>query len=369
MRRLRELCGIVLTIGLVAGPALAQEQTPTSSDAANRGEGVFVPPPCTGTLFSDVTCTTPFDAWIEQFARDGVTAGCGGGAYCPNGTVTRAQMAVFIEKAMRGTASWPAHTIQVWAVPAAAAGIETLASGQALLAALASIPTTGPDAPTSNAPWLIKLGPGTFTIAPSTLYMKDWVDIEGSGRTSTFIRSCGTDNPVGVGPPSSAQLRDLGVEHAGGSVQSVAVYTNSGGISLRNVYLHAYGGAGTNAGLWADSGGPVIDDATIYTDGNGGNNAYGVYATNGTQVNVRNCYVSVSNASVVSAGVWAGASGGAIVTDAVINSVGVNKLRTDTNGYISASFSRLLHGTISGSNISCAAIVDGSNVFHASSCP
>ena len=66
----------------------------------------FGPPPCTGQVFADVTCTTPFDPWIEQYATDGITGGCGGGLDCPGNPVTRAQMAVFVEKAMRGTASW-----------------------------------------------------------------------------------------------------------------------------------------------------------------------------------------------------------------------------------------------------------------------
>ncbi len=66
----------------------------------------FDPPPCTGLFFADVTCTTPFDPWIEQYATDEITGGCGGGLYCPGNPVTRAQMAVFVEKAMRGTAGW-----------------------------------------------------------------------------------------------------------------------------------------------------------------------------------------------------------------------------------------------------------------------
>ena len=33
---------------------------------------------------------------LEQLAREGITAGCGNGKYCPNVTVTRDQMAVFL---------------------------------------------------------------------------------------------------------------------------------------------------------------------------------------------------------------------------------------------------------------------------------
>jgi S-layer family protein/PKD domain-containing protein len=56
----------------------------------------FVPPPCTEPMFSDVPCSSPFAPWIQELARRGVTAGCGGGAYCPTASVTRAEMAVFL---------------------------------------------------------------------------------------------------------------------------------------------------------------------------------------------------------------------------------------------------------------------------------
>ncbi len=85
---------------VVTVSALAQ-QTPVTPD------NPYAPPACVpGVPFSDVTCTTGFDPWIEQFAADGITAGCGGGKYCPSAPVTRDQMAVFIEKAMHGTGTW-----------------------------------------------------------------------------------------------------------------------------------------------------------------------------------------------------------------------------------------------------------------------
>jgi len=34
--------------------------------------------------------------WIEQLAAENITAGCGNGNYCPDATVTRDQMAVFL---------------------------------------------------------------------------------------------------------------------------------------------------------------------------------------------------------------------------------------------------------------------------------
>ncbi len=58
----------------------------------------YSPPVATGTMFNDVPSNAFAAAWIEQLASEGITSGCGGGNYCPNTSVTRAQMAVFLQK-------------------------------------------------------------------------------------------------------------------------------------------------------------------------------------------------------------------------------------------------------------------------------
>jgi hypothetical protein len=59
----------------------------------------YAPPNCTGTVFTDVPCTGGiFDPWIEDLSGRGITGGCGAGAYCPNASNTRGQMAVFLVK-------------------------------------------------------------------------------------------------------------------------------------------------------------------------------------------------------------------------------------------------------------------------------
>jgi hypothetical protein len=69
--------------------------------------GAYVPPAATGTMFADVPIGLSTAAWIEQLANEGITSGCGGGNYCPNATVTRAQMAVFLLRAEHGSAYAP----------------------------------------------------------------------------------------------------------------------------------------------------------------------------------------------------------------------------------------------------------------------
>jgi hypothetical protein len=54
------------------------------------------PPACTTPVFDDVPASSPFCRWIEELVRRGITGGCGGGHYCPGQPVTREQMAVFL---------------------------------------------------------------------------------------------------------------------------------------------------------------------------------------------------------------------------------------------------------------------------------
>ncbi len=97
------IVGGLCVVGL---PVRALEQ-PGAEGAAPTPDNPYTPPACVpGVPFADVTCTTGFDPWIEQFGADGITAGCGGGKYCPGTPVTRDQMAVFVEKAMHGTGTW-----------------------------------------------------------------------------------------------------------------------------------------------------------------------------------------------------------------------------------------------------------------------
>jgi hypothetical protein len=61
-------------------------------------EPALDPPACVAgsEMFADVPASSPFCRWIEELARRGVVAGCGGGNYCPTAPVTRDQMSVFL---------------------------------------------------------------------------------------------------------------------------------------------------------------------------------------------------------------------------------------------------------------------------------
>ena len=66
----------------------------------------YDPPGCAG-VFEDVICPSLFADWIEQLAAEGITAGCGVDVYCPDAAVSRQQMAVFLLKAEHGSGYVP----------------------------------------------------------------------------------------------------------------------------------------------------------------------------------------------------------------------------------------------------------------------
>ncbi len=73
-------------------------------------------PPTVGvsTGFGDVAIDYWAAAWIKQLAAEGITSGCGGGNYCPDATVTRAQMAIFLLKAKHGSSYSPPNASGVF---------------------------------------------------------------------------------------------------------------------------------------------------------------------------------------------------------------------------------------------------------------
>ena len=87
----------------------------------------------TGGTFADVPPSNPFFDYVQAVAAKGITSGCGGGSYCPDASITRAQMAVFLLKAKFGSAYTPPAATgtvfgDVGSGDFAAAWIENLAS-------------------------------------------------------------------------------------------------------------------------------------------------------------------------------------------------------------------------------------------------
>ena len=78
--------------------------------------GASYTPPAVGvsTGFTDVATDYWAAAWIKQLAAESITSGCGNGIYCPDATVTRAQMSIFLLKSKHGSIYNPTNAIGVF---------------------------------------------------------------------------------------------------------------------------------------------------------------------------------------------------------------------------------------------------------------
>lgn len=88
---------------------IAQVLLGSGSNLSLRSVRVFyrrtVSPPPAVASFADVPTTDSRFRFVEALSAAGITAGCGGGNYCPNQAVTRGQMAVFLSVALG--LQWP----------------------------------------------------------------------------------------------------------------------------------------------------------------------------------------------------------------------------------------------------------------------
>jgi len=159
--------------------------------------------------------------------------------------------------------------------------------------------------PAADNPCLVKILPGVYDLAGATLTMQPYVDVEGSGETTTVITSAfGSSTPAGVvNGADNAEIRLLTVENTGTTGTYVAaIANNSQSPKITHVTATATGGAfasgvhnvsssptmshvtatatgaGTASGVYNVSSSPVMNSVTA-TGVDGGVNAYGVYNT------------------------------------------------------------------------------------------
>jgi hypothetical protein len=247
-----------VVIAIMAAPVPAQQGT-VEQDLTASTLSVYTPPTCVpGVPFSDITCTTGFDPWIEQFGLDGITSGCGGGKYCPSTPVTRDQMAVFIEHAMRGTTNWPPHTVLVFHHQAGETASD-VNSGTELLSMVAAIPSTGSEAPSASNPWLVRLGPGIYDLGSSSLTLPIYTALEGAGQDITVITAVGNTvySHGTVSMADHGRLSRITVSNSGGDASETAVYLPSQAtkVALEHAIVTASNpsnASGTTYGLYAE---------------------------------------------------------------------------------------------------------------------
>lgn len=298
------------------------------------------------------------------------------------------------------------------------------ANGAALLNALAGISAD------LNNRYVIKLGPGVYDIGTSSLQMKHYVDLEGSGEDMTVITGNIDNFSSGVVlGANNAEIRFLKVQNTGGGSDAMAICNNDldyyfhgvfigpSTFKMTNITVSASGGSSYNFGISNSSSSTTMTNVTVYASGGQYGGPCGIYSNNSPSPKMTNVTASISG-GMDAVGISNNSSSPTMtnisvtVSGGTMGNIGVRNdsaSPTMTNVNISASGAynegvdsttsgtvRINHSVIKASggksivnyvttyvgntqldgptlnysgNLTCAGVYDGGYTFHASICP
>jgi hypothetical protein len=268
-RRSSALIALLLLLGcpLAAGAAVGLV------DAAMA----FSPPACGGgPPFSDISPSDPLCPWIRQAKADGIVNACGGDTFCPDAPVTRGQLALVVERAMRGTGDWDpwrgSYQRTLIVNPVLAGNppvVEPAASGQHLRDVLESIPADGDG-------YLVKLEPGDYDIGPGVLSLRSQLRLEGSGERRTRILAAPTSHAAIEADGVIVELADLAIVVTASTGTRAALYDTDSSLRLERVAVDITS-AGVAYGLEIGGNGFVTVRDSSLRAAAAGNLAAGIY--------------------------------------------------------------------------------------------
>ena len=105
--------GLTFTGGVLSGTPTQAGIFPITAVVTDAHGCAASAPYTVSITFNDVPSTHPFFTFVNTISQQGITGGCGGGNYCPDASVTREQMAIFIERGL-GVFTPPTPTQQTF---------------------------------------------------------------------------------------------------------------------------------------------------------------------------------------------------------------------------------------------------------------
>jgi hypothetical protein len=169
-------------------------------------------------------------------------------------------------------------------------------------AAMADLGTWCPG-PSTLTPCLVKVLPGDYDVGSAPVVMHEGVDLEGSGRNTTFIRGTvpgistglvvlstfsevrsltlinngtGAANAVGIYSSSADPfVDDVLVYVSGASDANIGIHSLAGIPTIRATYVQVVGGTSCYGILTSDAA-PLLDEVEVWTDGPGGSQNIGI---------------------------------------------------------------------------------------------
>ena len=154
------------------------------------------------------------------------------------------------------------------------------------------------DASASN-PYLVKIEPGTYDLEANSVFMRPFVDIEGSGEGITTITAALGTGSGTVVTANNSELRYVTVKNTGEpNQQVVAIFTETTSPRLSHVTAIASGGL-ENYGVHTSNGNPVL--SYVSASASGGGQSFGL-ANYNSVMTVLNSTFTAADAAGFNAG-------------------------------------------------------------------
>jgi hypothetical protein len=226
---------------------------------------------------------------------------------------------------------------------------DPVVAGQDLLQAVAQISN-----PSATNPYLVKVEPGIYDVDTSSLFMRPFVDLEGSGEGITTITSTVSTGLGTVVGADNSEVRFLTVKNTGAPRQLiVALFSESSSPRYTHVRVVASGGS-ENQAIHISNGVPVLDHVTA--SATGGGTAIGVANFNGA-LTVLNSTLSAADAAGANTAILSSFGGTIRAADSAFTAFGGeiasgmktnNGVHTMTNMNLSGSGATTSYGIFNG---------------------
>jgi hypothetical protein len=234
---------------------------------------------------------------------------------------------------------------------------DPVVAGQDLLQAVAQISN-----PSATNPYLVKVEPGIYDLGTNSLFLRPFVDLEGSGEGVTTITSTvptGYGTVVGV---DNSEVRFLTVKNTGAPGQQiVALFSETSSPRFTHVRVLASGGS-ENQAIHMSNGSPVLDH--VVASATGGGTAIGVMNLNAV-LTVTSSTFSAAGAAGANTGYLSTSGGTTRATDSTMTGSGGeiasgvktnNSVHTLTNMTVSGSGATQSFGIYNGWRVAVPAV-------------
>ncbi len=154
--------------------------------------------------------------------------------------------------------------------------------------------------PSADNPCLLKIMPGVYDLGAGSLTMQQYIDIEGSGKGSTLIKSTAGN---AVAPPTAtvvgannAEIRNLAIRNTCSGNYSAGIINSAASPRISQVAITVTGGVGSCYGIYNQGATNVdIDSSTVKVIA--GDISYGIFNSSSSAAIMNNLTVSATGST------------------------------------------------------------------------